>query len=54
MPTVTVRPEFRSTVWVVRVNDRIVDTISSADDAASLANRLAGALDVTVNAPGAA
>ena len=49
--TVTLREEYEKGVWVIRVNGQIVDTLTDAEEAAGLANRLAGALGVEVNAP---
>lgn len=50
-PIITVCAEYRSGVWIVRVNGLIVDTVAHLSEAAALANRLAGALGVTVAAP---
>ena len=50
MASVTVRPEYRADVYVVRVDGEIIDTIPDRDRAYALANRLADVLDVIVNA----
>ena len=49
-PSVTVYEEYHVGIYVIRINDKLIDEDCSQQRAYSLANRLADALGVTVNA----
>ena len=50
MARVTVYEEYHVGIYVIRINDKLIDEDCSQQRAYSLANRLADALGVTVNA----